>query len=259
MTGWGIRAAAGDRSAVPVEMRFIDMFMAALGALIFMAMLLAYLIPNIPPVKIEAGPKPANAVESQPFKIITRSIPQGRSGNRYDVAFAYRGGNDPVSWEISAGATEKPTELTFDRAAGTLSGIPKTARAWSFVVRAIDARNHVADQAYNLIVEEVKTKSRKFELIVTSIMLAVLLLCWLFFRAGVSSSKQVLKGCRDAYAHGRSTYTIQTAVGVTEQIDLPQGIATYEGHVKTFAGMSSGALCMSLLAAAWLVWRIWRG
>ena len=37
-----------DHHTVPVEMRFIDLFMAALGALIFMAMLLSFLLRFFP-------------------------------------------------------------------------------------------------------------------------------------------------------------------------------------------------------------------
>jgi hypothetical protein len=36
----------GDDPQAPIEMRFIDMFMAALGSLVFLALLLVFLLPK---------------------------------------------------------------------------------------------------------------------------------------------------------------------------------------------------------------------
>ena len=41
---WRHHPTGGERQAPPVELRFVDMFMAAIGALVFMAMLLSYLM-----------------------------------------------------------------------------------------------------------------------------------------------------------------------------------------------------------------------
>jgi len=46
------RAHAGEQHS-PVEMRFVDMFMTALGALVFLAMLLVFLLPRIESTKTE--------------------------------------------------------------------------------------------------------------------------------------------------------------------------------------------------------------
>ena len=42
--GWHRRGRGGEGDSAPVELRFVDMFMAAIGALIFMAMLLAWVM-----------------------------------------------------------------------------------------------------------------------------------------------------------------------------------------------------------------------
>ena len=43
-SGWGRSNRGGEHP--PVEMRFIDMFMTALGSLVFIALLLVFLIPS---------------------------------------------------------------------------------------------------------------------------------------------------------------------------------------------------------------------
>ena len=72
-SAWGSRLAA-ERAAVPLEMRFIDLFMAALGALIFMAMMLAFLLRFTP--AHDARPAPADPAPppAAPLRIVTGSL-----------------------------------------------------------------------------------------------------------------------------------------------------------------------------------------
>src|SRR6266853_728910 len=109
-SGWGASHRT-DRHAVPVEMRFIDMFMAALGALIFMAMLLAFLLRFVPQ---GATAQPSRDPRSSPKKelsLLTRTLPSARVGEPYELAFAYRGGTGDIAWEIAAGAQELGSDL----------------------------------------------------------------------------------------------------------------------------------------------------
>jgi len=131
---WGHTRGA-ERYAVPVEMRFVDMFMAALGALIFMAMLLAFLLKFIP-VQGEGTPSPLPAAST--LRLLSPQLAPARVGEPYEYPFAYRGGTSAVRWEIVAGARDAAPDLRFDAQQGTLSGTPTAPRSIHFVLRVRD-------------------------------------------------------------------------------------------------------------------------
>src|SRR5438132_107821 len=56
----------GDSQHVPVEMRFIDMFMTALGALVFVALLLVFLLPKTTQPKAPPAPQQPTAPSGRP-------------------------------------------------------------------------------------------------------------------------------------------------------------------------------------------------
>jgi cell division protein FtsB len=45
------RSGPADEQQTPVEMRFIDMFMTALGGLVFLCLLLVFLLPKVTPAQ----------------------------------------------------------------------------------------------------------------------------------------------------------------------------------------------------------------
>ncbi len=173
------RTSLGERHAPPVEMRFVDMFMAALGALIFMAMLMAFLLRFYPRQEAPSTvTNNGNNFNLQPFKLTTKTLPAARAGEPYEIAFAFQGGLPPTVWEISAGQGDIPAALRFDAAAVTLTGVPHKAETARFVVKAKDQYGTIDSRPYELVVVQPTTGSRKIENGLAITMFIAALLFW---------------------------------------------------------------------------------
>ena len=83
----------------PIEMRFIDFFMAAIGALIFMAMAFAYLVSGQPTRATDGATAPSNTPER--LMLSTKTLPPAQAEQDYELAFAYRGGTPPMRGRIA--------------------------------------------------------------------------------------------------------------------------------------------------------------
>jgi Putative Ig domain len=250
-------AARSERFAVPVEMRFIDMFMAALGALIFMAMLLAFLMRYIPPG--QSGIQPLPPPNHGAFQILTKTLPAGRIGEFYEVAFAYRGGQGAVSWEIKSGAQEIHAGMKFDDQRGVLSGTPSQTGKVRFVLLAHDVSGATDEKPYELTLESAPKGSGQTGKRIAIAMLVVLGLIWLFVSLGVLVEKRQVRDLERAYASGQTRVSMHTGAFTQEVIELPGGIQTYRGRLKISQYVSWFLLIVIMALSVWFYFTLKRG
>jgi hypothetical protein len=250
----------GSRRAPPVEMRFVDMFMAALGALVFMAMLMAFLL-RFYPRSGALPPPPSKPGEHavQPFKLTTRSVPAAQAGEAYEFAFAFQGGVPPAVWEVAAGEHDLPAKLAFDPATGTLAGIPERAITARFVVKARDQLGTVDSRPYELVVKEAATGSRKVERWLGVVMFVAVLVLWIFSILLYRAQKDELALILQARAQGQSTVHLSAGRGQVKVIQIQEGGA--ETSRAAMQAMRKVAWFFSVVVLAlgcWLAWRTWR-
>jgi hypothetical protein len=255
-SAWRLHAV-GERH-VPVEMRFVDMFMAALGALIFMAMLLSFLLRYLPN-KPHAGPGGQPAPPASALQIVTRSLPPARVGEPYEVAFAYRGGSGPVVWQVPAGREEIPAGLRFDAQRGILSGTPGKRGTARFVLQASDFRGGEHRRPFELMIEAPKKAGRRFETLSAVVLIALLLLIWLASLAALSDFRQKLATLQEAWTRGQVSMTWRRGLHEEETVRLPEGIEIYQERLQAGRWFNRALLFVLLLSLAWFAWRIWGG
>lgn len=254
MTGGWSRASS--EGAVPVELRFIDLYMAALGALLFMAMLLAYLLPDIPPPDVSKRSVEI-PYEKQPLSIATQTMPAGTAGVKYHAAIAYRGGAGIVGWELLAGQSDLPPGVVFDKRTGILAGVAGNARTARIVVRARDSIGNVADQPFEVVfhsppvrIDQASVWAARFFL------LAMLIFAWRCW-AKKRNLTQLVKCLRDRHADGDTGTVFQGANGVEIHVKLPEGIESYDvlriaERRKFHAALIAAAALAGVLVYLWL-------
>jgi uncharacterized protein (TIGR03437 family) len=86
-----------------------------------------------------------------PLAITTASPgPNGMVGASYSLTLAASGGYPPITWTVDSGTL--PAGLSLDSAAGTLSGTPQAAGAFSFVIRATDSTKATTTKPFSLAI-----------------------------------------------------------------------------------------------------------
>jgi hypothetical protein len=248
----------------PVEMRFIDMFMAAIGALIFMALLMSVVVGEIEsasagPGRGSGGAGPSPRMEKRlPLTIVTKQLPDASTGEPYEVAFAYRGGAAPVEWEIVAGKQELPQGLAFDPKDGVLAGIPQDVRTVRFIVQARAGSSDVAHRPFELRVVEGGRGSKGVPAWVRTALLLVVALLWLFSVVAVLAQKQRLRTLEEAWELGEKEVAIQTPGSAeTTLVALPAGIPEHRSRLQGTRLFRNIVSLMLLALCAWLVWLTW--
>lgn len=261
MSGTWRFGGGSDRHAVPVEMRFIDLFMAALGALIFMAMLLSFLLKYIPdgPHLEVPGEEHQEVIRppSGPLEIVTHTLPTAHVDEPYEMAFAYRGGTGPVAWEIVAGAEELPPGVEFDAERGVLSGAPDERATGRFVLLIRDAEGTNDQQAFEMTVEAARTGSRWLERLLAIVVIGAVLLLWLGSLAHSGHLKERLAYLKEAWSRGQRQVMLKTGPDTHEIIDLPGGLETYRQQLASSQRFSKVMLLVLVLLVAWFAWRLW--
>lgn len=254
---WRARAG-GDRHGVPVEMRFIDLFMAALGALIFMAMLLAFLARFFDHGLGFVQEAAETPVSDGPLAIATRSLPPARVGEPYELAFAYRGGAGPVAWRIAAGGKEIPQGLSFDAEQGRLAGTPAERATARFVLQARDAERGEAQRPFELVVEAGGAGSRRLETWAGGFLIALLALIWFATLAAVAQTKQRLAHLRMDHGQGKPFTIFRDGEGNEDHVvRLPGGIAEYQTRLTGTRWVGRFLLLLLVVMTAWFIWRVW--
>ncbi len=80
--------------------------------------------------------------------ISNSNLPDGRTGNAYDAAFAASGGTQPYSWIVSHGNI--PQGITLAQNDGQLAGMPGTAGGYNFTIKVTDAKAQTATKTFTL-------------------------------------------------------------------------------------------------------------
>jgi hypothetical protein len=238
-------------------MRFVDMFMAALGALVFMAMLMAFLLRYFPRQEAPSVTANGNNFQLKPLQIATRGLPPARAGQPYEIAFAFRGGLPPVNWEIAAGQSDIPSGLRFDPQEGTLTGTPLRSGLARFVLRAKDQQGGLESRPYELAVLEPLKGSTRIERTLAIIMFGVAFIFWLMASVAPSMIRRRIRALEEAHAEGRDAIRIQTGEGKHEEIAYEGGLSTLHVELRAAKRIRTFFGVILIVLLVWLVWRLW--
>lgn len=238
------------RHEVPIEMRFIDLFMAAFGALVFMTMLLVIVGSRMPSDAGSTGapPKPAAAG----LRLLTKDLAPARMGVAYSFPLAVRGGTGALAWELTAGTP--PDGTKFDTSEGVIQGTPTREEASRFVVRVRDASGGSAEAGYELVVGARGDSTGRFTATLPYLLIALLGLLWLSAVSSVRDIDRQIAHIDRARREGHS-FAVFTRRGIEERVSVIEGRETKLGerHFNKQFGRVTGFLL--LLGIAWLVYR----
>ncbi len=254
MSAAGWRRLGSGEKAPPIEMRFVDMFMAALGALVFMAMLFAFLLASRPP----EGKRPESRswlAQAGPLRLATTSLPPARAGETYEVPLAYRGGQGKVIWELAAG--QVPPGIRFDPGRGALAGKPSTEGVSSFVVRALDRVGSSDQRPFELLVQAPLTGSKTWEKVLAIGLLGLLGLIMAAFFGISRNTDRLTRLLEQADQEGQTEYRFRRTATEVVSISLPDGIARSATEARQAAFVAKLLLTTWLIVAAWFTWRVW--
>lgn len=109
---------------VPIEMRFVDLFMIIVAALMFVAVMLSVISAFVGGVRVDLVPK-----------ITTTAVPDALVQKPYSLTLAASGGAAPYTWELASGSL--PAGLTLEQS-GVLVGTPIQRERTQFSVRVTD-------------------------------------------------------------------------------------------------------------------------
>ena len=94
----------------------------------------------------------------QPLEILTSSLPNARVGASYWVKLEARGGNAPLSWQITKGRL--PRGITLDDETGALFGfVHAKARTKAFTLNVTDATGSEVRRRFEIQVDRTQTTS----------------------------------------------------------------------------------------------------
>jgi len=238
-------------------MRFIDMFMAAVGALVFMSMLLAFLLKYLPPPDDRNKNGEQDQKKEEPLQILTKDLPPARVGEPYEVAIAYRGGKGRITWDVVAGAQEIPTGMHLDLGQGVLAGTPRDAGVGRFIIRVRDGLESMEERAYELVIVPAPKDSGKIGRWIAIFTMAITLLIWLITIALVLQLKQRVRELENCWERGQTYVRWETGGGVKEEVELPGGIDTYKGRLQGTRRFNRFWLFLALIEAVFFIWRFW--
>ncbi|WP_037570446.1 Ig domain-containing protein [Phaeacidiphilus oryzae] len=123
---WSGARAEGE--SVPLELRFIDLLMIVIAALLLVAVLLSVVSAHLP---AHSG---SGAVARPPLRVATAQLPDATAGRSYTLTLAATGGDGTDRWTA---AGPLPAGLRLD-GSGVLSGTPSAAGGTSFRVTVAD-------------------------------------------------------------------------------------------------------------------------
>jgi hypothetical protein len=102
--------------------------------------------------RVVNGQMDIGAYQTQPLSITT-SLPGGTYGTAYSQMLTATGGfGGPYTFAVTPGSL--PAGLSLDGTAGTLSGTPTAAGAFTFTVTATDSAGFSASQSYTLTIDK---------------------------------------------------------------------------------------------------------
>jgi hypothetical protein len=255
-TRWRTRSSSGPPRA-PVELRFIDMFMTALGSLIFLALLLVFLVRWLPKQPSVADRPHVNTTAE--LRIVTAILLPGRVDDPYSMAIAYRDGSGHVSWSISPGPDALPPGTTFNAAQGIISGSPTEEGIFRFVVAATDDTGGRDSRDYQILVERSLTSHSSVGIWVAAVLVAFIGFLAFILRGGASSMRAHAARAQAAYDRNESTYQHGSGAHGVTIYELPQGIGQLHALAVSWQRKSRILTVCAVLVGIYLIWAIWSG
>ncbi|MBK9006629.1 MAG: putative Ig domain-containing protein [Anaerolineae bacterium] len=128
----------------PIEMRFVDLFMIIVTALMFMIVMLSI---------VSAFVGGSNALAEVSPRIISVELPAGLANRPYSVTLAGIGGSTPYTWKIISGAL--PGGLGLDEENGIISGTPEKIQQTQFIISLNDNDKRSSQKEYFLEILQV--------------------------------------------------------------------------------------------------------
>ena len=260
MARWSTVSRA-DRP-VPVEMRFIDMFMAALAALLIMSMMFVYVISRLK--HVPSQPENGNGIQDVALQVLTKSLPSARAEEPYSLAIAYRGGTGPIRWTIDG---TLPLGMNFDSTTGVIAGVPSKPVVSRFVITAAGgARAAVADERVSvpleLTVAPPAPRSKDWVTWFLAAVLIVLLIWWARLVWARVKNARFVFALREMRRMGETKLRIPGGAGLEQHVDIEEGgIESLEEHFKQVARSSNRLLLLLILYSIGfgLYLAFWRG
>ena len=244
-----------------MEMRFIDLFMAALGAVVFLAMLLAFLLGLLPGEDVAFGQRePLGVVTAteHPLVIAARSLPQGRVGVSYDFTLAHRGGRSPIRWHLGGETSQLPPGLRFDPREGRLAGTPSRSGRARLLFIALDEDGRRAEKSFDLVVSPGPHEERP-KAIAFAVVAAIFgLVLWLGNRAGCSLLDRKVTALEQACEAGHPAVAFRRGPHEEETVHLPAGLGAYRQRLDAARRLDRLLVGVGILLSLWWTWHFWR-
>lgn len=250
------RASCARRAPhAPVELRFVDMFMTALGSLIFLALLLVCLSDWLP--RQAQTHNSENPTHPEPFRIATTVLLPGQAGDPYAMALAYRGGTGRVRWTLSTGKDNLPPGVEFDDEQGQVQGTPTKSGLFSFVVTARDETGETDSRGYKLFVERIYVNRSSVGAWVAIVLLALIIIVAFYHRLASASWGDIANNAQAAYDGGSTVYGYRFGGHGQTTYDLPAGIALLKANASQCERRFRVLAAAGVAVAAYAVWAIW--
>lgn len=130
------RQRSSADAAAPVELRFADLFLLVIAALVFVVLSLSV--------------RSFGAVRAvEPLRVLSDTLPVAAKGRSYELQLAAEGGEPPYSWRLLSGQLPRGLILTD---LGSLAGTPAQDGAEHLRFRVSDARGSTAEHELLLTV-----------------------------------------------------------------------------------------------------------
>jgi Putative Ig domain len=232
-------------------MRFIDMFMTALGSLLFMALLFVFLLAYLPK---DAPRNSVPSLSTRELQVLTKVMPPGREGAGYELAIAYRGGTGRVAWTVTG---ELPPGIVFDRDSGVLSGVPSKKGSYRFVVTLHDGASQPVAKPYELEVAAAVVPAQRFNIWIAVILLVLLLLSALGLHTQANAGRRLVRDAERFYQEGAASMKVPRGSHRDEYIELPGGIEELKAQERRERIISRYMFAACALVAVYLAWVLW--
>jgi hypothetical protein len=115
----------------PIELRFVDLFMIIVTALMFVTVMLSIISAFVGSTRVDVAPR-----------VATTALPTALLNQPYHLALAGTGGASPYTWQIVNGVL--PANLKLDSVAGVITGAPTKLERTQFTIELTDTEKRSA-------------------------------------------------------------------------------------------------------------------